>query len=94
MATYHELLTLSDTTATELTPAGSTHSGLDVTIQNVHATANVYIGAAGVTAADFGYKLVPGSGFSVELNPRDELFAISDVNGSEAALLRVLLEDI
>lgn len=94
MTTYHELLTLSNATATELTPPGKIHSGLDVTIQNVHATANVYIGAADVTASDFGYKLVPGSGFSVELNPRDELYAISDVDGSEAALLRVLLEDI
>lgn len=94
MTTYHELLTLSNATATELTPPGKIHSGLDVTIQNVHATANVYIGAADVMAANFGYKLVPGSGFSVELNPRDELYAISDVDGSEVALLRVLLEDI
>jgi hypothetical protein len=94
MATYHELVTLSNATATEITPAGSTHSGLDLTIQNVHATANVFIGGAGVTASSYGFKLIPGSGFSVELNPRDELFAISDVNGSQAALLRVLLEDI
>ena len=94
MATFHDLLTLSDSTATELTPAGKTHSGLDLTIQNVHETANVYIGAAGVTASNYGYKLEAGDAFSVELNPRDQLFAISDVNESELALLRVLLEDI
>jgi hypothetical protein len=94
MATYHELVTLSDATATELTPPGKVHSGLDLTVQNVHETAIVYIGGTGVTASSYGFKLVPGSGFSVELNPRDELFAISNVNGSEVALLRVLLEDI
>jgi hypothetical protein len=94
MATYHELLTLSDETATELTPEGRIHSGLDLTIQNVHETAIIYIGGETVTALDYGFKLVPGVAFSVELNPRDELYAISDTDGSTAALLRVLLEDI
>ena len=93
MATYHELLTLSDTTATELTP-GANHSGLDVTVQNVDATAIAYIGAAGVTAANYGFKLEPGDAFSVELNPRDRLYIISDTNESNVALLRVFLEEL
>lgn len=93
MATFHDLLTLSNATATELTP-GARHSGLDLTIQNVHATAVVYIGAVGVTTSDYGFKLTPGAGFSIELNPNDRLYAISDTNGSTAALLRALLEDI
>tara|TARA_R110000796_G_scaffold125868_5_gene240441 strand:- start:121 stop:402 length:282 start_codon:yes stop_codon:yes gene_type:complete len=93
MATFHDLVTLSNTTETELTP-GARHSGLDLTIQNVHATAVVYIGAVGVTTSDYGFKLTPGAGFSIELNPNDRLYAISDTNGSTAALLRALLEDI
>lgn len=93
MATYHDLLTLSDSTATELTP-GARHSGLDLTIQNVDASAVVYIGGEGVTASDYGFKLVAGAGFSIELNPNDRLYAISDTNGSNAALLRALLEDL
>ena len=93
MATYHDLLTLSDTTATELTP-GANHSGLDVTIQNVDETAIVYIGGSTVTDSSYGFKLDPGAGFSVELNPRDRLYAISDTNESNAALLRVFLEDL
>ena len=93
MATYHELLTLSNATATELTP-GERHSGLDITIQNVHATANIFIGGVGVTSTDYGFKLIAGAGFSIELNPNDRLYAISDTNGSTAALLRVLLEDV
>lgn len=93
MATFHDLLTLSDSTATELTP-GARHSGLDLTIQNVDDTAVVYIGGAGVTASDYGFKLTPGAGFSIELNPNDRLYAISDTNNSNAALLRALLEDL
>ena len=93
MATFHNLLTLSDSTATELTP-GARHSGLDLTVQNVDDTAIVYIGGEGVTASDYGFKLVAGAGFSIELNPNDRIYAISDTNGSEAALLRALLEDL
>jgi hypothetical protein len=94
MATYHELLTLSDETATELTPEGRIHSGLDLTVQNVDETAVVYIGGDGVTASNYGFKLGPKEAFSVELNPRDELYIISDTDESQVALLRVLLEDI
>ncbi len=93
MATFHDLLTLSDSAATELTP-GARHSGLDLTVQNVDDTAVVYLGGAGVTASDYGFKLTPGVAFSLELNPNDRLYAISDTNGSNAALLRALLEDL
>lgn len=94
MATYHQLVELSDTTQTELTPAGKVHSGLDLTVQNVHESATVYLGGTGVTSSNYGYKLEPGDGFSIELNPRDQFYAISDTDGSEVALLRVLLEDV
>ena len=94
MATYHELVVLSDTTETELTPEGKVHSGLDLTVQNIDEEAIVYLGGEGVTAENYGYKLEPGDGFSIELNPRDQLFAISDTDESEVALLRVLLEDV
>jgi hypothetical protein len=93
MATFHNLLTLSNATATELSP-GANHSGLDVTVQNVDDTANVFVGASTVTASDYGFKLVPGAGISFELNPKDRLYVISDVNESKAALIRIFLEDI
>lgn len=93
MATFHELLTLSDTTATEVTP-GPNHSGVDVTIQNVHETAYVYVGGEGVTAADYGFRIYPGAGVSFEVNPRDRLYVISDTADSQAALIRIFLEEV
>ena len=93
MATYHALLTLSNSTQTEISP-GINHSGLDVTVQNVDETANLFIGGTGVTSTDYGFKLVPGAGISFELNPRDQLFIISSTNGSKAALIRIFLEDV
>ena len=89
--TLHALVTLDSTTATRLTPNG-THSGMDITIQNIHASAYVYIGAEGVTASDYGYRIAPGSAFSVELPGTNALYAITNVNGSSVAVLKTGLE--
>jgi hypothetical protein len=87
----HELIVLSSTSATRLTPNG-THSGMDVTIQNVHASAIVYIGGIGVTSSSYGYRLSPGAAWSVELSGKDAIYAISNTNGSQVAVLQTRLE--
>jgi len=89
--TAHALRTLSNSTATLLTPSG-THSGLDVTIQNVHATAIVYIGGEGVTSSSYGYRLSPDTAWAIELNGKDAIYAITDTNGSSVAVLTANLE--
>lgn len=92
MATTHGLITLSDSTATLVTTPG-THSGADVTIQNVDEAAVVYLGGEGVTAADYGFKLTAGAAWSVELSSNDHIYAISDTDASKVAVLKVNLED-
>ena len=89
--TQHSLTTLSNASATLLTPNGI-HSGLDVTIQNTHATAIVYLGGVGVTSANYGYRLSPGDAWSIELSGRDSLYAISNTNESTVAVLTTNLE--
>lgn len=89
--TTHALVTLSDSAATLVTTPG-THSGADVTIQNVDATAIVYIGGEGVTSTDYGFRLDPGAAWSVELAATDHIYAISDTNASKVATLKVNLE--
>ena len=89
--TQHSLTTLSNASATLLTPNGI-HSGLDVTIQNTHATAIVYLGAVGVTSSNYGYRLSPGAAWSIELSGRDSLYAISNTNESTVAVLTTSLE--
>lgn len=93
MPTFHQVLTLSDTEVTEVTP-GRNHSGFDLTVQNVDESGNVYIGGANVSATNYGFKMEPGDAFSVELNPRNQLYVISDTDGTKCALLRVFLEDM
>jgi hypothetical protein len=87
----HSLTTLSNASATRLTPNGI-HSGFDLTVQNVHATAIVYLGGIGVTSSDYGYRLDPGTAWSVELSSKDYIYAITDTNTSKVAVLRTSLE--
>jgi len=89
--TTHSLITLSNTTASRLTPSG-THSGLDITIQNTDSSAYVYIGGNGTTLSNFGYRLAPGNAISFELPGRNALYAISDTNESKVAVLKTNLE--
>ena len=89
--TTHSITALSSASATRLTPNG-THSGMDVTIQNVHASALVYIGGIGVTSSSYGYRLSPGAAWSVELSGKDAIYAISNTNGSQVAVLQTSLE--
>ena len=89
--TTHALTTLSSSAATRLTPLGL-HSGMDITIQNIHASAYVYIGGEGVTASSYGYRLNPGSAISFELPGKDALYAITGTNGSQVAVIKTNLE--
>ena len=89
--TLHSLTTLSNSSATRLTPPGA-HSGLDITIQNVDASAIVYIGGIGVTSTDYGYRLSPGAAWSVELPSFDSMYAITNTNNSKVAVLTTGLE--
>ena len=91
MATTHNLVTLSDSEGTRLSPAGL-HSGVDITIQNVDESAYVYIGGEDVTTSDYGYRLMPNSAISFELPGRDALYAVSDTDESQVAVLKTNLE--
>jgi hypothetical protein len=91
MATTHAIVTLSNSTATRLTPNGL-HTGIDITIQNLHESAYVYLGGEGVTSSSFGYRLAPGSAWSVELSGQSPLYAITATNASTIAILKTSLE--
>ena len=89
--TLHSLTTLSNTDPIRLTPNGI-HSGMDITLQNVNATAYVYIGGASVSTTNYGYRIAPDNAWSVELPGQDALYAISDTNGAFVAMLQMGLE--
>jgi hypothetical protein len=87
----HSLLTLSNVTATKLTPNGK-HSGMDITLQNVNDSGYIYIGGEGVTSSNYGFRIMPNHSFSIELNGNDAIYAISSSNGLSLAVLKARLE--
>ena len=89
--TAHSLTTLSNSSATRLTPNGH-HSGMDITLQNVNTEAYVFVGGEGVTTTNYGFRISPNNGWSIELPGKDALYAISDVNGASVAVLQTGLE--
>lgn len=89
--TTHALTSLSNTEATRLTPLGL-HSGMDITLQNVNTDAYVFVGGEGVTTTNYGYRIAPNNGWAIELPGKDALYAISDVDGANVAILQTGLE--
>lgn len=91
MTTAHSLVTLSNSTATRLTPPGA-HGGMDITLQNVNATGYIYIGGEGVTASSYGFRILPNHSISFELASNDALYAISSVDAMSVAMIQISLE--
>ena len=89
--TQHSLTTLSNSTATRITPPGA-HGGLDITIQNVNSTGYVYIGGEGVTSSNYGFRIMPNHSISFELSSPDSLYAISSVDAMNIAIIQINLE--
>jgi hypothetical protein len=87
----HSIITLSSSQPTRVSSKAS-HSGEDITIQNINQEDVVYLGGEDVSSSSFGFALVPGAAWSVELPPKNEIYAISGTNGSAVAVLKVSLE--
>lgn len=87
----HSLVTLSNTSATKLTPNGK-HSGMDITLQNVNESGYIYIGGEAVTSTNYGFRIMPNHSFSIELNGNDAIYAIASSNGLSLAVLKARLE--
>lgn len=89
--TTHSIVTLSNTAPIWISPNGI-HSGLDITIQNINDSGFVYVGGAGVTTSNYGYRISPSSAISFELSGKDALLLVASSNGLQAAVITMGLE--
>lgn len=91
MAISHEVVTLSDSVNTIVTVSGiEAGISLTISIQNIDATAIVYVGDSTVSSTSYGIKLNPGQAVSFDSLPKkDEIYAISSVNESKVAVIRL-----
>jgi hypothetical protein len=82
---------LIGTVAKRLTPNG-THSGMDITLQNVNDSEYIYLGGEGVSTTSYGFRLMPNHSFSIELPGKDALYAIADQADIQLAIIQAGLE--
>jgi hypothetical protein len=90
--TQHSFTTLSNTSATRLTPIGL-HSGLDITLQNVNASGYIYVGGTAETSStNYGFRIMPNHSISFELPSVDSLYAIASDSSMKLAVIQTSLE--
>jgi hypothetical protein len=92
MALSHSLVALNASTATIVTIPDSQEqdysANLTISIQNVN-TVVVYLGGSNVTSSSYGYALNPGSTFTADLSPNDEIYAIAASGTPNVAVIKV-----
>jgi hypothetical protein len=92
MATRHSIVALNTSTAVRVTPPG-THSGVDITIQNINSTGYVYVGGSDVSTSSYGFRILPNHSISFEVTGRDHIYLVSSNGGMSAAVIMIALED-
>jgi hypothetical protein len=85
----HRLQALSTSTAVQLTVDDQVQSANTLVVQNVNETGYVYIGTSAVTSTNYGYKIYPGQGFTIELSAYTRVYAVSS-NGNMTAAVMVI----
>lgn len=89
--TEHSLINSSTSQATRITPNG-THSGMDITIQNVNSSGYIFLGGENVSSTNYGYRILPNHAISFELPGSDSLYAIASSDNMKVAVLKTNLE--
>lgn len=83
----HRLQALSTSSATQLTIDDEVQSANTLVVQNISDSGYVYLGTAAVTSSNYGYKLYPGQGFTIELSAYTRVYAVSSASGMTAAVM-------
>jgi len=75
MAVSHQRVSVG-TTATKLTSDADGRDGQTISIQVPSEGATVYLGGSGVTTTSYGYELLGGTSFAVELQQGEQVFGV------------------
>jgi hypothetical protein len=83
--TTHVIVELNNETPILVSPNG-THSGRDITVQNINESGYVYVGGEGVSTTSYGYRIAPNTAVSFELPGRDAVYLIGSTTLNAAVL--------
>ena len=87
MAVSHARVSVG-TTATKLTSDADGRDGQTISIQVPTAGATVYLGGVGVTTTSYGFELLGGTNFSVELQQGEQVFGVVASSTQNVNILR------
>jgi hypothetical protein len=87
MALTHGVVSVG-ATATLLSAAVAGRDGQTVLVQNPSGGVNVFLGGAGVTSASYGYLLVAGSAFAIDLQAGESLFGVVASSTQSVSVIR------
>jgi len=76
MAISHQRVTVTSSTATQISSDYAGKDGQTIAVQNPEGGSTVYLGGVGVTTSVYGFELVAGATFSIEMQDGEKLFAI------------------
>lgn len=76
MAISHQRVTVTSSTATQISSDYAGKDGQTVSVQNPEGGSAVYLGGVDVTTSVYGFELVAGATFSIEMQDGEKLFAI------------------
>jgi hypothetical protein len=80
-------VSLNTTTPTELTIVDSVQSANTIVVQNTNDSGFVYLGTSSVSSSNYGFKLYPGQGFTIEVSAYEHLYAVCSANTMSAAVM-------
>jgi hypothetical protein len=87
MAVSHQRISVG-TTATKLTLDYDGKDGQTISVQVPTSGATVYLGGEGVTTSSYGYELLGGTSFSVELQDDEKLYGVVASSTQTVNILR------
>jgi len=87
MALSHGVVSIT-TAATLVSAATGGRDGQTVLVQNPAAGVDVKLGGEGVTAASYGYIIVAGSAFAIDLQAGESLYAVVASGTQSVSVLR------
>lgn len=93
MAVTQNNFNLSSASATQVGPTPR-HAGFDITLQNTASAGYIYLGNENVSTSSYGFRLDPGSAWSVELSIYDTVYATTDINGTSLAVFALGIEEL
>jgi len=93
MPIRNALITLSDTTPTQI--VGADNMPHDIILHNMTKSSNEYIFIAGssATAGTSSIHIDPGQTLYMTIEPNDEIWAVSDPDGLEVGVLDIRKND-